>query len=173
MDDGKESRVASFLIPKTIQNGIRGCFISHPQKFSYIRQFEPCALCTSVCNQQEGSACTHEYPVFFFLKRGQGAMGNTYIMCVYLTILFTKSSVPDDDVFPYGRFCSRTFLQQNAVSQTDKQTGLSELIYQISYQWLLYWLIFYYRLLRVIVLVVILLLVTSGYSIGGYSIIGY
>jgi hypothetical protein len=31
------SGVASFLIPKTVQNGIRGCFISHPQKFSYIR----------------------------------------------------------------------------------------------------------------------------------------
>jgi hypothetical protein len=32
-----DSGVASFLIPKTVQNGIRGCFISHPQKFSYIR----------------------------------------------------------------------------------------------------------------------------------------
>jgi hypothetical protein len=26
--------VASILIPKTVQNGIRGCFISHPQKNS-------------------------------------------------------------------------------------------------------------------------------------------
>jgi hypothetical protein len=32
-----ESGVASFLIPKTVQNGIRGCFISHPQNASYIR----------------------------------------------------------------------------------------------------------------------------------------
>jgi hypothetical protein len=38
MDDGSaDSRVASFLILKTVQNGIRGYFISHPQKFSYIR----------------------------------------------------------------------------------------------------------------------------------------
>jgi hypothetical protein len=37
MDDGTESGVASFFIPKTVQNEIRGCFISHPQKFSYIR----------------------------------------------------------------------------------------------------------------------------------------
>jgi hypothetical protein len=34
MDDGTESGVASFLIPKTVQNGIRGCFISHPQNSS-------------------------------------------------------------------------------------------------------------------------------------------
>jgi hypothetical protein len=27
-----DSRVASILIPKTVQNEIRGCFISHPQK---------------------------------------------------------------------------------------------------------------------------------------------
>jgi hypothetical protein len=27
-----DSGVASILIPKTVQNGIRGCFISHPQK---------------------------------------------------------------------------------------------------------------------------------------------
>jgi hypothetical protein len=26
--------VASILIPKTVQNGIKGCFISHPQKNS-------------------------------------------------------------------------------------------------------------------------------------------
>jgi hypothetical protein len=32
-----ESGVVSFLIPKIVQNGNRGCFISHPQKFSYIR----------------------------------------------------------------------------------------------------------------------------------------
>jgi hypothetical protein len=31
--------------------------------------------------------------------------------------------------FPYGRFCSRTLLQQNAVSQTNRQTGLNEFIY--------------------------------------------
>jgi hypothetical protein len=36
MDDGAESGVASFLIPKTVQNRIKGCFIFHPQKFSYI-----------------------------------------------------------------------------------------------------------------------------------------
>jgi hypothetical protein len=29
-----DSGVASILIPKTVQNGIRGCFISHPQKNS-------------------------------------------------------------------------------------------------------------------------------------------
>jgi len=35
-----DSRVASILIPKTVQNGIRGCFISHPQKNSS-KQFNP------------------------------------------------------------------------------------------------------------------------------------
>jgi hypothetical protein len=29
-----DSGVASILIPKTVQNGIKGCFISHPQKNS-------------------------------------------------------------------------------------------------------------------------------------------
>jgi hypothetical protein len=29
-----DSGVASILIPKTVQNGIMGCFISHPQKNS-------------------------------------------------------------------------------------------------------------------------------------------
>ncbi len=29
-----DSRVTSILIPKTVQNGIKGCFISHPQKNS-------------------------------------------------------------------------------------------------------------------------------------------
>jgi hypothetical protein len=32
------SGVASFLIPKIVQNRIRGCFITHPQKFSYINE---------------------------------------------------------------------------------------------------------------------------------------
>jgi hypothetical protein len=35
-----DSGVASILILKTIQNGIRGCFISHPQKNSS-KQFNP------------------------------------------------------------------------------------------------------------------------------------
>jgi hypothetical protein len=41
MTVGADSGVASILIPKTVQNGIRGCFISHPQKNSS-KQFNLC-----------------------------------------------------------------------------------------------------------------------------------
>jgi hypothetical protein len=45
--------------------------------------------------------------------------------------IWSLKSAELGNVFAVGRFCGRTLLQQNAVSQTDGQTRLSELIYRI------------------------------------------
>jgi hypothetical protein len=59
MDEGTDLGVASILIPKTIRNGIRGCFISHPQK-NNSKQFKTESGVASFFIPKTSSPCGRE-----------------------------------------------------------------------------------------------------------------